>query len=132
MPTARKKHLRKKRLFLSKQTAFVLLNASNLKTSKIKKVKMSLKKGRIYFVPLYLTPPKIAVGCPALITVYDSLKDMQNNIANIITQIDCLGVSIGKKWYSIKYFKKSKILGLEKKTLALLLLKLSRLKKKIG
>lgn len=129
MSTARKKYLRKKRLFLSKQVTFVLFNASNLKTSKIKKVKTSLIGGRIYFVPLYLTPPKIAVGCPALIAVYDSLKDMQNNIADITAQIDCLGVSIEKKWYSIKYLKKSKILGLEKKTLALLLLNLSRLKK---
>nr|YP_009154066.1 hypothetical protein TuorMp14 [Turbinaria ornata]AJF48253.1 hypothetical protein TuorMp14 [Turbinaria ornata] len=129
MSTARKKYLRKKRLFLSKQVTFVLFNASNLKTSKIKKVKTSLIGGRIYFVPLYLTPPKIAVGCPVLIAVYDSLKDMQNNIADITAQIDCLGVSIEKKWYSIKYLKKSKILGLEKKTLALLLLNLSRLKK---
>nr|YP_009158270.1 hypothetical protein [Sargassum vachellianum]YP_009340769.1 hypothetical protein [Sargassum fluitans]AKN90427.1 hypothetical protein [Sargassum vachellianum]APR74130.1 hypothetical protein [Sargassum fluitans]APR74167.1 hypothetical protein [Sargassum fluitans] len=129
MPDARKKYLRKKRLFLSKQTTFVLLNASNLKTSKIKKVKMSLRGGKLYFVPLYLTPPKIAVGCPALIAVYDSLKEMQNNITNITRQIDCLGVSIEKKWYSIKYLKKSKILVLEKKTLAFLLLKLSRLKK---
>nr|YP_010418167.1 hypothetical protein NNX76_mgp24 [Sargassum plagiophyllum]AMO66456.1 hypothetical protein SarpoMp14 [Sargassum polycystum]USF18385.1 hypothetical protein [Sargassum plagiophyllum] len=128
MPAARKRYLRKKRLFLSKQTTFVLLNASNLKTSKIKKVKMSLRRGRVYFVPLYLTPPKIAVGSPALIAVYESLKDMQNNIMNITTQIDCLGVSIEKKWYSIKYLKKSKILVLEKKTLAYLLLKLSRLK----
>nr|YP_010401979.1 hypothetical protein NDA93_mgp24 [Sargassum mcclurei]UQV81154.1 hypothetical protein [Sargassum mcclurei] len=128
MPAARKRYLRKKRLFLSKQTTFVLLNASNLKTSKIKKVKMSLRRGRVYFVPLYLTPPRIAGGCPALIAVYDSLKDMQNNITSIYTQIDCLGVSIEKKWYSIKYLKKSKILVLEKKTLAFLLLKLSQLK----
>nr|YP_009050505.1 hypothetical protein SarfuMp14 [Sargassum fusiforme]AIG23772.1 hypothetical protein SarfuMp14 [Sargassum fusiforme]QJC59479.1 hypothetical protein [Sargassum fusiforme] len=129
MPTARKKHLRKRRLFLSKQTTFALLNASNLKTSKIKKVKISLRRGRVYFAPLYLTPPKIAAGCPALIAVYDSLKDMQNNITSITTQIDCLGVSIEKKWYSIRCLKKSKILGLEKKTLALFLLKLLRLKK---
>nr|YP_010401868.1 hypothetical protein NDF41_mgp24 [Sargassum ilicifolium var. conduplicatum]UQV81043.1 hypothetical protein [Sargassum ilicifolium var. conduplicatum] len=129
MPTARKKYLRKKRLFLSKQTTFVLLNANNLKTSKIKNVKMSLRRGKLYFVPLYLTPPKIAVGCPALIAVYDSLKDMRNNITDITTQIDGLGVSIEKKWYSIDYLKKSKILVLEKKTLAFLLLKLSRLKK---
>nr|YP_010401942.1 hypothetical protein NDD57_mgp24 [Sargassum feldmannii]UQV81117.1 hypothetical protein [Sargassum feldmannii] len=130
MPTARKRYLRKKRLFLSKQTTFVFLNASNLKTSKIKKVKMSLGGGKVYFVPLYLTPPKIAIGCPALIAVYDSLKEMQNNITSITAQIDCLGVSIEKKWYSIKYLKKSKIIVLEKKTLAFLLLKLSRLKKK--
>lgn len=129
MPAARKKHLRKKRLFLSKQTTFVLLNAGNLETSKIKKIKKSLLKGRIYFVPLYLTPPKVAIGCPALIAVYSSLEDMQNNITSLIRQIDCLGVSIEKKWYSIKYLKTSKILSLKKKTLALLLLKLSQLKK---
>nr|YP_009992151.1 hypothetical protein JR138_mgp24 [Sargassum patens]QNN85648.1 hypothetical protein [Sargassum patens] len=130
MATARKRYLRKKRLFLSKQTTFVCLNASNLKTSRIKKVKMSLRSGKVYFVPLYLTPPKIAIGCPTLIAVYDSLKDMQNNITSITAQIDCLGVSIEKKWYPIKYLKKSKILVLEKKTLAFFLLKLSRLKKK--
>nr|YP_009924821.1 hypothetical protein [Sargassum siliquastrum]QNH69190.1 hypothetical protein [Sargassum siliquastrum] len=129
MPTARKKHLRKKRLFMSKQTTFAILNASNLKTSKIKKIKMSLRRGKIYFVPFYLTPPKIAAGCPTLIAVYDSLKDMQNNITSVTAQIDCLGLSIEKKWYSIKYLKKSKILGLEKKALALLSLKLSGLKK---
>lgn len=129
MPAARKKHLRKKRLFLSKQTTFVLLNAGNLETSKIKKIKKSLLKGRIYFVPLYLTPPKVAIGCPALMAVYTSLEDMQNNITSLIRQIDCLGVSIEKKWYSIKYLKTSKILSFKKKTLALLLLKLSQLKK---
>nr|QNU09277.1 hypothetical protein [Sargassum horneri] len=129
MPTTRKKHLRKKRLFLSKQENFALLNASNFKTSKIKKIKMSLRGGRIFFVPLYLAPPKIATGCPVLIVVYDNLKDMRNNIANIARLVDCLGISIEKKWYSIKYLKESKILGLEKRTLALLLLKLSRLKK---
>nr|YP_009128321.1 hypothetical protein SarthMp14 [Sargassum thunbergii]AJP09373.1 hypothetical protein SarthMp14 [Sargassum thunbergii] len=129
MPTARKKYLRKKRLFLSKQTTFALLNTSNLKTSKIKKIKMSLRRGRIYFVPLYLTPPKIAEGCPVLIAVYDSLKDMQKNITSLTTQMDCLALSIKKKWYSIKYLKKYNILSLEKKALALLLLKLSQLKK---
>nr|YP_009058554.1 hypothetical protein SarheMp14 [Sargassum hemiphyllum]AIM19577.1 hypothetical protein SarheMp14 [Sargassum hemiphyllum] len=129
MPAARKKHLRKKRLFLSKQTTFALLNASNLKTSKIRRVKMSLRKGKIYFTPLYLTPPKIAEGCPLLIAVYDSLKDMQRNIASLTMQIDCLALSIKKKWYSIEHLKRYHILGLEKKTLALLLLKLSRLKK---
>nr|YP_009330417.1 orf129 [Coccophora langsdorfii]ANS72189.1 orf129 [Coccophora langsdorfii] len=129
MPIARKKHLRKKRLFLSKQITFILLNASNLKTSKIKRVKMSLRRGRIYFMPFYLTPPQIAIGCPTIMVTYDTLEYMQKNITNIIAQIDCLGVSIEKKWYPIKYLKKSKILGLEKKTLALLLLKLAQLKK---
>nr|YP_009049433.1 hypothetical protein SarmuMp14 [Sargassum muticum]AIE46228.1 hypothetical protein SarmuMp14 [Sargassum muticum]UQV81228.1 hypothetical protein [Sargassum muticum] len=129
MPTARKKQLRKKRLFLSKQTTFAILNASNLKTSKIKKVKMSLKRGKIYFTPLYLTPPKIAKGCPVLIAVYDSLTDMQKSVASLTTQMDCLALSIKKKWYSVEHLKRYNILGLEKKALALLLLKLSRLKK---
>nr|YP_010485587.1 hypothetical protein N4M72_mgp24 [Sargassum confusum]AZJ16115.1 hypothetical protein SarcoMp14 [Sargassum confusum]UVW81659.1 hypothetical protein [Sargassum confusum] len=129
MPTARKKHLRKKRLFLSKQTTFAILNASNLKTSKIKKVKMSLRRGKIYFTPLYLTPPKIAKGCPVLIAVYDSLTDMRKSVASLTTQMDCLALSIKKKWYSVEHLKRYNILGLEKKALALLLLKLSRLKK---
>nr|UVW81844.1 hypothetical protein [Sargassum siliquastrum] len=129
MPTARKKQLRKKRLFLSKQTTFAILNASNLKTSKIKKVKMSLKRGKIYFTPLYLTPPKIAKGCPVLIAVYGSLTDMQKSVASLTTQMDCLALSIKKKWYSVEHLKRYNILGLEKKALALLLLKLSRLKK---
>ena len=131
MNTARKRHLKKKRLFLSRQTTFVILNASNLKTFEIKKLKMHMRGGSIYFMPLYLTPPKLTIGCPPIMAIHDDLKDLQKNIQRIITQIDCLGISIEKKWYPAKYLKKSKIIGLEKKALALLLLKLTRLKQLI-
>ena len=128
MFTARKRHLRKKRFFLSKEKTFALFNGSNLKASKIAEIRLSLQKGKLYSVPLYLKPPKLGIGCPLIMVVYDTLQDLQTNLPKIIKTIDCLGVSIKKKWYPIKNFTKENTTNLNKKLLALLLTKQKEIK----
>lgn len=123
MFTRRKRHLRKKRFFLSKQTTFALFNGSNLKTSEITEIRLSLKNAKLYFVPLFLKPPKLSVGYPLIIIIYDSLEDLKTNIYEIITKLDCIGVSINKTWYSPTKFKNIYIANLNNKLLALLLKK---------
>lgn len=129
MYTPRKRHLRKKRLFLPKQQIFALFNGSNLKASEISKIRLSLGDAKLYSVPLYLKPPKLGLGCPLIMIVYKTVNGLQANILNINTQLDCLGVSINKKWYSIGYLNNNKIKNLEQKTLALFILRLTQLKK---
>ncbi len=121
MFTPRKRHLRKKRFFLSKQHTFALFNGSNLKASKINQIRLSLKNAKLYFVPSYLTPPKLGIGCPLIIVVYETLDDLQTNIESITPQIDCLGISINKKWYPMNYIEQGKTRRLKQKTLAALL-----------
>lgn len=121
MFTARKRHLRKKRFFLPKEETFVLFNGSNLKSSKITKIKLSLKEAKLYSVPLYLKPPKIGLGYPLIMVVYNTINDLQNNLPELIKKIDCLGVYIHKKWYSVENFEKENIKNLDKKLLALFL-----------
>lgn len=128
MFTARKRHLRKKRFFLSKEKTFALFNGSNLKASKIAKTKLSLQKGKLYSVPLYLKPPKLGVGCPLIMIVYDTLQDLQINLPIILKTLDCIGISIEKKWYPVKNFTKENTTNLEKKLLALLLTKQKEIK----
>ncbi len=123
MYTARKRHLRKKRFFLSKEKTFALFNGSNLKASKIEKIKLSLQNAKLYSVPLYLKPPKLGLGYPLIMIVYNTLEDLQENLPKIIKKMDCLGISINKKWYPTKIFTKEKINNLEKNLLALLLTK---------
>lgn len=123
MFTIRKRHLKKKRFFLPKENFFAIFNGSNLKTSKVAEIKLSLQKAKLYSVPLYLKPPKLAIGYPLIIIVYDTLQDLQVNLPEIIEKIDCLGVSINKKWYPIKNFTKENITNLDKKLLALILTK---------
>nr|QWK44207.1 hypothetical protein [Akkesiphycus lubricus] len=128
MSTPRKRHLRKKRFFLPKQHTFALFNASNLKASKVAKIRLSLTNGKLYSVPLYLTPPKLGAGCPLIMIIYDTLEDLQKNLTETASQIDCLGVSIEKKWYSSDFFEGGRTTNLEKKTLGLLLAQQENLK----
>nr|QWK44912.1 hypothetical protein [Pseudochorda nagaii] len=121
MTTPRKRHLRKKRFFLPIQQTFALFNASNLKASKIAKIRLSLTNGKLYSVPLYLTPPKLGAGCPIIMIIYDRLEDLQTNIPEIALQVDCLGVSINKRWYPSSFFEGDKTTNLYKKTFSLLL-----------
>nr|YP_009003445.1 hypothetical protein [Costaria costata]AGW80358.1 hypothetical protein [Costaria costata] len=125
MFTPRKRHLRKKRFFLPKKRTFALFNGSNLKASQISKIRLSLQNAKLYSVPLYLKPPKLGLGCPLIMIIYDTLQDLQTNVSIIALQIDCLGVSIDKKWYSIDFLEKSNTVALTKKILSLLLVKSS-------
>lgn len=125
MFTPRKRHLRKKRFFLPKERTFALFNGSNLKASQISKIRLSLQNAKLYSVPLYLKPPKLGLGCPLIMIIYDTLQDLQTNVSIIALQIDCLGVSIDKKWYSIDFLEKSNTVALTKKILSLLLVKSS-------
>lgn len=127
MFTARKRHLRKKRFFLPKEKTFALFNGSNLKASKVSKVKLSLQNAKLYSVPLYLKPPKLGLGYPLIMVVYETLDDLQTNLPKITKKMDCLGVSINKKWYPINHFSKEKITNLDKKLLALLLMKAKKI-----
>lgn len=122
MFTARKRHLRKKRFFLSKQKTFVLFNGSNLKTSKLTDISLSLSNAKLYSVPLYLKPPKIAKGYPLIMVIYDKIEDLQYSVTKLVSTVDCLGVSIDDKWYPLSLFKKENVTNLNKKFLALLLL----------
>lgn len=123
MYTPRKKHLRKKRNFLHKQNNFVLFNASNLKTAKVEDIKLSLQNAKLYWVPLYLKPPKLGLGYPMIIIIYDNLKDLKTNVPDISKKIDCIGVCIDKKWYPINFLKSNNIINQKKKVLSLLLYK---------
>nr|YP_009228482.1 hypothetical protein MOGBL30 [Saccharina sculpera]ALI31094.1 hypothetical protein MOGBL30 [Saccharina sculpera] len=123
MFTPRKRHLRKKRFFLPKQGTFALFNGSNLKSSQISKIRLSLQSAKLYSVPLYLNPPTLGIGCPVIMVIYETLQDLQNNVPEIALQLDCLGISIDKKWYPLKFFKKSHTETLKKKALSLLLIK---------
>lgn len=128
MFTARKRHLRKKRLFLPKEKTFALFNGSNLKTSKITEIRLSLQNAKLYSVPLYLNPPKLGLGYPLIMVVYKTIEDLKQNIPEISNKMDCLGVSIDKKWYPIKFFQKENVDNLDKKLLSLLLYKSENLK----
>ncbi|CAN0380334.1 unnamed protein product [Ectocarpus sp. 4 AP-2014] len=128
MFTPRKRHLRKKRFFLSKQKTFALFNASNLKTSKITEIRLFLKNAKLYFIPLYLNPPKLGIGYPLIIIIYNELEDMQKNIPIIASKVDCIGISIEKKWYPIKNFESTNLKNLDKKILSLLLLQIKKIK----
>ena len=128
MFTPRKRHLRKKRFFIPDQHTFVLLNGSNLKAAKVNKIRLSLLNAKLYSVPLYLTPPKLGVGCPLIMVIYETLKDLQANIADLTLQVDCIGLSIEKKWYSTDLLKSDKIKNLDRKFLALALERSSALK----
>jgi len=123
MFTLRKRHLRKKRFFIPEQQSFALLNGSNLKASKVAKIKLSLNNAKWYSVPLYLTPPKLGLGCPIIMVVYQSLKDLQNNLSTVIEQTDCLGLCVENQWYSINLIDTKQAEALEKKTFSLLLTK---------
>nr|YP_008999814.1 hypothetical protein QDC_p14 [Undaria pinnatifida]AGW46831.1 hypothetical protein QDC_p14 [Undaria pinnatifida] len=130
MFTSRKRHLKKKRFFLPKQQTFALFNASNLKTSQITKIRLLLlQNAKLYFVPLYLNPPKLSLGCPLIMIIYDTLEDLQTNVPEIALQIDCLGISIDKKWYSINFLEKNNLITLNKKILSLLLVKYNKINK---
>ena len=128
MFTARKRHLRKKRLFLQKKKFFALFNASNLKTSKITEIRLTLQNAKLYSVPLYLNPPKLGLGYPLFMVVYDTLEDFKQNVPEIATKLDCLGISIDEKWYSIEIFQKENINNLNKNLLSLFISKAKNLK----
>ena len=130
MFTPRKRHLRKKRFFLPKQRTFALFNGSNLKTSHISKIRLLLQNAKLYFVPLYLNPPKQSLGCPLIMIIYETIDDLQTNIPKIALQLDCLGISIEKKWYPFNLLKKSNNKTLNKKTLSLPLIKYNTIKNK--
>nr|UXD08327.1 hypothetical protein [Alaria esculenta] len=129
MFTPRKRHLRKKRFFLPEQRTFALFNGSNLKASQIAKIRLLLQNAKLYSVPLYLTPPKLGIGCPLIMIVYETLQDLQTNVPEIALEIDCLGISIDKKWYFINFLEKNNTLALNKKTLSLLLVKYNTINK---
>lgn len=123
MYTSRKRHLRKKRHFLHKQHTFVICNGSNLKTSKINDIKLSLGENKLYSVPLYLKPPKLAVGYPLIMIIYNNLEDLKKNLPKITKEIDCLGICINKKWYPTKFLEDSNINNQTEKLLSLILYK---------
>lgn len=123
MFTPRKRHLRKKNLFLHNQSIFSLINASNLKTSEITEIKLSLKNSKLYYVPLYLRPPKLGLGYPTIMIIYERVEDLKSNIPEIATKMECLGIFINKKWYSVDFLKTSHINNQSKKLLSLLLYK---------
>nr|NP_659263.1 hypothetical protein LadioMp15 [Laminaria digitata]CAC87959.1 hypothetical protein [Laminaria digitata] len=129
MFTPRKRHLRKKRFFLPKQRTFALFNGSNLKTSQISKIRVLLQNAKLYSVPLYLNPPKLGLGCPLIMIIYETLQDLQTNVPEIALQLDCLGVSIDKKWYSIHFLENTNTIALNKKALSLLLVKYNAINK---
>jgi len=129
MFTPRKRHLRKKRFFLPKQHTFALFNGSNLKTSQISKIRLLLQNAKLYYVPLYLNPPKLGLGCPLIMIIYGTLQDLQTNVPEIALQLDCLGVSIDKKWYSIHFLENTNTIALNKKALSLLLAKYNAINK---
>lgn len=129
MITLRKQHLRKKRVFLSKQQTFALFNASNIKISKISEIRLSLKNAKLYFVPSYLNPPNLAKGYPIIMIIYDTIGDLHKNLPIILTKMDCLGVSLNKKWYPINFFRKKNTMALPNQLLSLLLIKKIRFKK---
>jgi len=127
MFTPRKRHLRKKRSFLPDQQTFALFNGSNIKASKLAKIKLSLHYGKLYSVPLYLAPPKISVGCPLIMVIYDNLVELEKNITKIALELDCLGVSIENKWYPINFLENGKTQKLYQKTLTLLLVQAEKI-----
>ena len=126
MFTPRKRHLRKKRFFLSQQQTFALFTASNLKSSDITKIRLSLKNAKLYFIPLYLQPPKLGIGYPLIMIVYNKLEDMQKNISEIVLLIDCVGVCINKKWYPATYIEKPSLVNVKKRFLSLLLYRIKK------
>ena len=132
MFTPRKRHLRKKRFFLPGQHTFALFNGSNLKAAKVNKVRLSLHNAKLYSVPLYLTPPKLGIGCPLIMIIYKTLEDLQENVYQITSQIDCLGVSIERKWYPMNSLEDHKIKNCNHKALALFLARSEELKKVSG
>jgi len=123
MFTPRKRHLKKKRFFLPEEKIFALFNGSNLKASKITKIKLSLQEGKLYSVPLYLKPPKLGAGYPLIMVVYKKLEDLQINLPKTIKKFNCIGVSINDKWYPTEIFTEKNVTNLNKKVLALLLTK---------
>lgn len=123
MFTLKKRHLRKKRFFLSEQKTFALFNPSNLKASQIQLIRLSSPNAKLYFVPLFLKPPKLARGYPLAMIIYEKLEDIQTSLYKVTSNIDFIGVSINNQWYSTELFKKDNITNLEKKFLALLLSK---------
>lgn len=129
MFTPRKRHLRKKRFFLPEQRTFALFNGSNLKTSQISKIRLLLQNAKLYSVPLYLNPPKLGLGCPLIMIIYETLHDLQTNMPEIALQLDCLGISIDKKWYSINFLENTNTIALNKKALSLLLVKYNAITK---
>nr|YP_009454545.1 hypothetical protein PebiMp14 [Endarachne binghamiae]AUG32980.1 hypothetical protein PebiMp14 [Endarachne binghamiae] len=128
MFTPRKRHLREKNIFLHKQQTFALFNGSNLKTSQINKIKLSLVGGKLYSVPLYLKPPKLGLGCPVIVIIYDKLEALRVNITKITPMVDCLGICIDKKWYPVKIFKDDNVRNQNKKILSLFLYKKKKMK----
>nr|QWK44414.1 hypothetical protein [Chorda asiatica] len=129
MFTPRKRQLRKKRFFLPNQRTFALFNGSNLKASKVAKIRLSIQNAKLYSVPLYLMPPKLGTGCPNIMVIYDTLEDLQANVAEIAQQLDCLGICIDNKWYSIKFLEDNQTANLNKKALSLLISKSSKIKR---
>lgn len=129
MFTARKRHLKKKRFFLPKEKIFALFNGSNLKTSKVTEIKVSLQNAKLYFVPLYLEPPKLGLGYPLIMVVYKTLNDLQKDFPVVSKRMDCIGVSINKKWYPIENFTKKNIVNLNKEMLTFLLIKAKKINK---
>ena len=123
MFTPRKRHLRKKRHFLHKQHTFAVFNASNLKTSRINDIKLSLGKNKLYSVPLYLKPPKLAIGYPIIMIVYNNLEDLRKDLPKITKEIDYIDICINKEWYSTKFLESSNINNQTKKLLSLILYK---------
>ncbi len=123
MYTPKKRQLKKKRFFLTKQKTFVLFNGSNLKTHEIDKIKIALINAKLYFMPSYLNPPRIALGYPIIMIVYKSIEDLKRNIPRIIKKIDCIGVSIDKKWYPTSSLKEENLKNLDYKILSLLIKK---------
>ena len=63
--------------------------------------------------------------------MYSKLQDLKENILNLTSEMDCIGISIQNKWYSTKYFEKKTKKNLSLKTFALLLFKFKVLHNKI-
>ena len=41
--------------------------------------------------------------------MYSKLQDLKENILDLSSEMDCIGISIQNKWYSTKYFEEIKI-----------------------
>ena len=121
MSTLRKRYLRKKRFFLPLQEVYALFDGSNLKASEIIKIRLSLNGGGLYSVPFCLQPPKIGLGCPLIMVIYDDMQSFEHNMPKSLPLMNCVGVMISGKWYPTANLKTDETLYLNQKALSLLI-----------
>ena len=121
MYTLIKKRQKKKRLFLKEQKTFILFEKTNLKTSTIYNYQLKLRRGKLYYAPLYLFSSKQSSGSSKVIILYANIKDFEKDILENTFKINCIGLSMGHKWYPIKYWRNNQLVNTKDKVLALLI-----------